>query len=86
MGHIDPVVLVEVDSLLIITIFNNLPRGGLQTGDSGSNISLSEPDVFIAGIEKNVQYRSIATFNVVRPLEWVLFNKLTGAPRRAGIK
>ncbi len=51
MGHIDPVVLVEVDSLLIITIFNNLPRGGLQTGDSGSNIPLSEPDVFIAGIE-----------------------------------
>ncbi len=51
MGHIDWVVLVEVDSLLIITIFNNLPRAGLQAGDGDTNVPLSEPDVLIAGIE-----------------------------------
>ncbi len=51
MRHIDWVLLVEVDSLLIIAIFNNLPRGGLQTGDGDTKIPLSEPDVFIAGIE-----------------------------------
>ncbi len=56
MGHIDWVVLVEVDSLLIITIFNNLPRDGLQTGDGDSNIQISEPDVVIVEIEKNVRF------------------------------
>ncbi len=51
MGHIDWIVLVEVDNLLIITKFNNLPRGGLQTGDGDTNIPLSEPDVVITGIK-----------------------------------
>ncbi len=65
MGHIDWIVLVEVDSLLVITIFNNLPRGCLQT---------------------DARYTSSATFDVVLPLAWGLFNKLTDEPRDAGIK